>query len=71
MFRNHTELYNQLLTFITAGEIEAARDTARAFHERLKDAMATYGWHKLPLSGDEELDSEIRKLDRYLTGDRK
>lgn len=66
----HIELYNRLDVSLRHGDLDTALPTAREFHDRLKDAMAIYGWHKFPLTGNSELDAEIQKLDRYLTGPR-
>jgi hypothetical protein len=43
---------------------------AAELYDRLHGSGCMYGWNKLSLTGDTELDERLKKLDRYLTGDR-
>lgn len=66
----HITLYNEIRNTIKEKNFVLAEDLAHKLLFALQDSMSSYGWKKLPLSGNEQVDRVIRVLDKYLTGER-
>jgi len=67
---NAIQLYNDLEKCLRRGDLAASLLAARALLAKLSGMGACYGWNKFRLTGIEELDVELLKLDPFLTGDR-
>lgn len=61
------DLYNKALEALRKGDHARALEVVPQLTPKL-EATCGRGWFKLPTTGDEPLDREIEKANRYLTG---
>lgn len=64
------KIYNQIRLACKAQNFEEAIKLAGELEDRLKDTGNIYGWDKISLTGREDVDTVLKRLDPYLTGPR-
>jgi hypothetical protein len=67
---NPSRLYNGIRTALKRKKFSQAKELAEELAAWFKDSMSSFGWEKIPLTGEEEVDNVLKSLDPYLTGDR-
>jgi hypothetical protein len=68
---DHVQMYSALRGFLRDGFLALATSSAKELFESLRSSEASYGWERLPLTGEEGVDRVLRSLDRHLTGPRR
>lgn len=67
---DHIQMYSDLRGFLRDGFLALAAKSAEELLKSLRDSGASYGWERVPLTGDDQVDKVLRGLDRFLTGPR-
>lgn len=67
---DHVQMYSDLREFLRAGFLALATKSAKELLKSLRASEASYGWERLPLTGEEDVDRVLHSLDRHLTGPR-